>query len=228
MADDSPKQNLPNALPHRVPVSTDANASRRQFAPAAERNAEPIITVLKQHLPERGRALEVASGTGQHAAAFARAFPDIDWVPSDSDARALESIGAWVDEAGLPNLAPPLRLDVTASGWHERPDHPPYDAILAINLIHISPWEATEGLMRGASALLAPGGILYLYGAYKRDGAHTAPSNVEFERWLRAQDPAWGVRDLGDVERAAAAHGLELVEIVPMPANNLSVIFRKG
>jgi cyclopropane fatty-acyl-phospholipid synthase-like methyltransferase len=228
MADDSHNKEAPTTFRYRVTAGADARAARRQFAPAAERNAEPIIAVLKQHLPERGRALEVASGTGQHAVAFARAFLDIDWVPSDPDPKALDSIAGWIEEAGLANLALPLRLDVSAPDWHEQPEHPPYDAILAINMVHIAPWEATEGLMRGAAALLAQGGILYLYGAYKRDGEHTAPSNVEFDRWLRAQNPEWGVRDLCDVERVAAGHGLELVEVVPMPANNLSVIFRKS
>lgn len=202
---------------------------RAQRAPAADRNTEPILSVLKAHLPERGRALEIAGGTGQHAAAFARAFPGITWVASDPDATACESIAAWVEETGLANLSGPLDIDVTQPDWHAKADAAggPFDVILAINLVHIAPWEAAQGLVRGAGALLPAGGLLYLYGPYKRDGAHTAGSNAAFDESLRARDPAWGVRDIGDVAGAARPHGLDLEETVPMPTNNFSLVFRK-
>jgi hypothetical protein len=203
-----------------------AHNDSKSHAPAADRNREPILTVLRRCLPAEGRALEIASGTGQHVVAFAGAFPGICWLPTDIDAGARASISAWMDEAGLANIDAPLALDVTAPGWQEGVERP-VDAILAINLVHISPWNATQGLMRGAGVLLGPGGLLYLYGPYKRDGAHTAPSNAEFDRWLRSQNPDWGVRDASGVEEEANSNGLTLAEIVEMPANNLSLIFRK-
>lgn len=200
---------------------------RRQSAPAVQRNREPILAVLRNHLPRSGRALEIASGTGEHCIAFARAFPGIAWQPSDMAQDALESIEAWRQDAGLANVAPPLHLDVSAPDWPLKAGERA-DAILAINLVHISPWSATEGLMQGAERLLSAGGLLYLYGPYKRGGAHTAPSNADFEGWLKRQDTAWGVRELEDVEALGAAHGLMPESIVEMPANNLSLIFRKG
>lgn len=200
--------------------------SRKQHAPAAERNTRPILDVLKQHLPEQGRVLEIASGTGQHAVAFARAFPNIEWVPSDPDISARESIAAWAEEARLPNLQPPREIDVTRPGWPKGAGGP-FDVILAINLVHISPWAATLGLLKGAGRLLTPGGILYLYGAYRREGEHTSESNIRFEEWLKAQSPEYGVRDMADVEQEANAHGLALADVIEMPANNFSLIFRK-
>lgn len=201
--------------------------SARQFAPAAARNTEPILGVLRDVLPETGRALEIAGGTGQHAEAFARTFPGIQWQSSDPDAAARDSIGARVAESGLGNLAPPLDLDVAAPDW-ERAVEPGLDAVFCINMIHISPWAACAGLLRGAGALLRPGGLLYLYGPYKRGGEHTAPSNEEFDRSLRRRNPDWGVRDLDDVLAAAAGHSLALENVVAMPANNLSVLIRRG
>jgi SAM-dependent methyltransferase len=203
------------------------DASRRRHAPAAERNREPILAVLREHLPHNGRALEIASGTGQHATAFARAFPGIEWLASDPDASARESIAAWAAETGVSNLAAPLDLDVTAPDWFEAFDAS-FDAVLAINLIHIAPWTATEGLLKGAGALLRREGVLYLYGPYRRGGEHTAESNAAFDAQLRAQNPAWGIRDIDEVERAAAAHGLRRDAVVAMPANNFSLVFRKA
>lgn len=147
-------------------------------------------------------------------------------MPSDPDPFARESIAAWSQEAQLPNLLPPLDIDVTRPGWHEGLGMP-FEVILAINLVHISPWAATLGLMEGAGGLLGSGGILYLYGAYRRGGEHTAPSNVRFEEWLKAQSPEFGVRDMADVEREANAQGLVLTDVAEMPANNFSLIFRK-
>ena len=199
---------------------------RAQVAPAAARNQAPILEVLRRVLPPEGLVLEIGSGTGQHAAAFAAACPGLTWQPSDPDPMARASIAAWAEESGLANLRPPLEIDVC------RPDWPgliagPVAAVLSINMIHIAPWAACEGLVRGAGRLLRAGGLLYLYGPFRRDGAHTAPSNAAFDRSLRAQDPAWGVRDLEAVAACAEANGLLLSETVAMPANNLSAIFTR-
>jgi SAM-dependent methyltransferase len=193
------------------------------IAPAVARNREPILAVLRRHLPAHGTVLEVASGTGEHAVHFAAALPQLTWHPSDGDARALRSIAAHRAAAALPNLMQPLALDVTAPEWplvHA-------DAIVCINMVHIAPWAAAEGLMAGAGRLLAPGNVLYLYGPFRVDGEHTAPSNAAFDASLKAQDVQWGVRDVGEVADIAGLHGFDLVERVAMPANNLSVIFRK-
>ncbi len=217
----------------RRPAGPDIGAAkstplhRKCYAPAADRNREPIVSVLKRILPREGRVLEIASGTGQHVVAFARALPALKWCPSDADADARGSISAWIEDAGLPNIRQPQALDVTAPDWPERFEAA-VDAVLAINLIHISAWAATEGLMRGAGALLAPGGLLYLYGPFKRCGVHTAPSNAAFDASLRAQNTEWGVREISDVEAEAGKHGLSLAEIVEMPANNLSLVFTKA
>lgn len=202
-----------------------ATVDRRHSAPA-QRNREPIRQVLREILPARGRVLEVASGSGEHVVHFARAFPRLDWQPSDPEPAACASIAAWLEEAGpLANVAPPLqldaqRLDESAVG--------PVDAILCINMVHISPWAATLGLMRGAGLLLPAGAPLYLYGPYLRAEVETAASNLAFDRSLRARDPAWGLRDVADVAAAAQAQGLHLDRIAEMPANNLSLIFRRG
>lgn len=195
----------------------------RRSAPHVERNAEPIAAVLADVLPARGLVLEVASGTGEHALHFARVFPKLLWQPSDPEPGALRSIEAWRAEAGLFNLLPPVPLDARAAEWPVAEA----DAILCINMVHISPWSATARLMRGAGRLLGEGAPLYLYGAYRRDGVDTAPSNEAFDESLRARDPEWGVRDLEDVVAEAAKHGLRLDAVTEMPANNLSVVFRK-
>lgn len=196
----------------------------KQVAPAAERNAEPIRQVLARVLPARGLVLEIASGTGQHAVHMARAFPQVRWQPSDPDPFGLESIAAWRDEAGLDNLLAPIVLDVTRDPWPVAAA----DAVVCINMIHIAPWDAALALFRGAGRILPAGGLLYLYGPYRFHGAFTAPSNAAFDASLRARDPAWGVRDLDDIEPAAAAAGLHLEETVAMPANNHSLLFRHG
>jgi SAM-dependent methyltransferase len=183
--------------------------------------------VLSEHLPETGRALEIASGSGQHAAAFAKAFPGIDWVPSDPDERARDSIAAWAEEAGSDNLMPVLDIDVTRAAWNEDVEGP-FNAILAINMVHISPWAAAEGLLRGAGSLLTSGGLLYLYGPYRKDDAHTADSNIKFDAWLKGQNEQWGVRDMGEVKHQGELNGLHLGETIEMPANNFSLIFRKA
>ena len=194
----------------------------RGFSPSTARNREPILAVLRRVLGDRARVLEIASGTGEHAVFAARAMPGVSWQPSDPDAASRDSIAAWALHEGLLNIAPPLALDARCSDWGVRG---PFDALVVINMIHIAPWEATQGLFAGAARVLAPGGIVFLYGPYKRCGRHTAPSNEAFEQWLKARDPAYGVRDQGEVEREAARHGFCLREVVPMPANNFSLVF---
>ena len=195
----------------------------KRRAPAAERNRGPILDVLRQVLPGRGLVLEVASGTGEHAVHFARAFPRLLFQPTDADPEALLSIEAWRAEASLDNLLPPVRLDALARAWPVSRA----DAILCINMVHISPWEATEGLMRGAGRILEPGAPLVLYGPYRRAGVPTAPSNEAFDESLKARDPRWGLRALEAVETEAAAHGLRLDRVFEMPANNLTAVFRR-
>jgi len=187
------------------------------------RNREPILAVLKRLLPARALVLEIAGGSGEHAAFFAKSLPSVSWLPTDVDAKALASIAAFRAEAGLPNLLAPVRLDVASQSWPVKR----LNAVVCSNLTHISPWAASEGLMAGAGRTLRAGGILYLYGPYKIDGRHTARSNQEFDAWLHEQNAQWGIRDLGEMRELAARHGLTLAETVPMPANNLSIILRR-
>ena len=197
----------------------------RLHSPAVARNRQPILEVLQQVLPERARVLEVASGSGEHALHCAAAMPGWAWQPSDPNPEALASIAAWRERAGLPNLAEPIRLDATDSAsWPAGP----FEAIVAINLIHVSPWEVAEALMSHAGACLVPGGVLFLYGPYRRGGQHIAPSNAAFDADLRRRDPRWGVRDLEAVTAEAERHGLSLVRLVEMPANNLSLVLQRG
>ncbi|MCC6474845.1 MAG: DUF938 domain-containing protein [Burkholderiales bacterium] len=196
----------------------------RATASAAERNKEPILEVLARVLPASGTVLEIASGTGQHVVHFARALPALQWQPSDPDAGARHSVRAWVAQEGLANVREPIDLDVNVEPWPVASAA----ALVCINMIHIAPWEAARGLMRGAGRILAAGGVLVLYGPYRRGGQHTAPSNEAFDSDLRARDPSWGVRDLEAVETLATGEGFTLDEVVPMPANNLSLVFRKG
>lgn len=198
--------------------------SGARSSPAAQRNREPILQVLRGALPECGLVLEVAGGTGEHAAFFASRFPSLRWQPTDPDPAALASIRAWRDEAGLDNLLEPLRLDASAETWPVAAA----DAILCVNMVHISPWAATEGLMRGAGRLLGAGAPLLLYGPYRLAGVPTAPSNEAFDESLRARNPEWSLRNLEAVEAEAAKHGLRLERVVEMPANNLTVLFRRG
>lgn len=199
----------------------------RQQSPSTARNREPILAELRRVLAPNAKVLELASGTGEHAVFFAAAMPGLDWRPSDPNAEARASIEAWTQAEGLSNVAPPADIDVEAPLWGVEGDAP-FNALVAINMIHISPWEATLGLMAGAGRLLAPGGVLFTYGAYKRDGRHTAPSNESFEQWLKARDERFGVRDLEAVEAAANAQGLTLREIVEMPANNFALVFQRN
>lgn len=199
-------------------------SDHRRSAPHVARNAGPIADVLREILPARGLVLEVASGSGEHALRFAREFPKLLWQPSDSEPAALRSIEAWRAQAGLFNLLPPVSLDARALEWPVAEA----DAVLAINMVHISPWSATLGLLRGAARLLSAGAPLYLYGAYRQAGVETAPSNEAFDESLRARDPEWGVRDLEAVVAEAEARGFALDRVIAMPAHNLSVILRKS
>ncbi len=224
----------PQILPHPPragylsPMSDPAAFSPppgAQSAPAALRNRDPILAVLRHSLPERGLVLEIAAGTGEHAVHCAAALPGLDWQPADQDEAALASITAWRSGAALPNLRAPVQLDAAhPESWPiERAD-----AIVNINMIHISPWAATQGLMAGAGRLLPPGGVLYLYGPYIEPGVETAPSNRAFDESLRARNPAWGLRRLDEVADLAAQHGLGLDQRIAMPANNLSLVFRRA
>lgn len=201
-----------------------ADLTARRMAPATERNREAILAVLRGVLPQSGTVLEIASGTGQHAVHFAAALPGLTWQPSDLDATHRESIAAWTAHAQLANVLPPLAIDVRQEPW----GIDAVDAIVCINMIHIAPWAAAEALFTGAGKRLGPGGVLYLYGPYRRHGAHTAPSNEAFDRQLKVADAEWGVRDMEDVIALGAAHGLTCGEPVPMPANNFSLVFRKA
>jgi SAM-dependent methyltransferase len=195
----------------------------RWRSPSAERNAGPIVAVLKRTLPSAGLVLEIASGTGQHVAHFAQALPKLTWQPSDPDEAMRASIRRWVSAEHLGNVREPLDLDVSRTPW------PPIraDAIVCINMIHVAPWAATTALFAGAANCVIDEGVLFLYGPYRRLGRHTAPSNAAFDSELRSTNPAWGVRDLEAVGAVAADAGFDLVETIEMPANNFSLVFHK-
>jgi SAM-dependent methyltransferase len=193
-------------------------------APAPERNKGPILDVLRRVLPRQGVVLEIASGTGQHVVHFAAGLPDLTWQPSDADAQARASIAAWRADANLPNVLPPLDLDVRCEPWPVQRA----DALVCINMIHIAPWAAAVHLVEGARRILPPGAPLVLYGPYRRDGRHTAPSNAAFDADLRRRNPDWGVRDLEAVAALAAENAFAFDEAVEMPANNLTVVFRRN
>lgn len=211
----------------------------RQYAPATQRNRGAILAILQQVLPPEGLVLEIAAGTGEHAVFFAPQLWPREWLPSDVNPVALASITAWRQDLPSPNLHPPIALSAIDPHWSiEEParqqqlaingvDLSRLNAIVNINMIHISPWAVCEGLMAGAGRLLPSGGILYLYGPFKRDGDHTSVSNEDFDESLRAQNPEWGVRDLEAVVELATHQGLTLIEILPMPANNFSVVCQK-
>jgi len=197
---------------------------RKRESPAAQRNRAPIAEVLAEELPERGVVLEIASGTGEHAVHFSRALPDLTWQPSDPSPAALASIAAWREAQGSPNLLAPVELGAASKDWPLSSA----DAMVCINMVHISPWQATEGLMRGAGRLLLQGAPLILYGPYRRAGHALEPSNAAFDESLKARDPRWGLRELEAVADCAASEGLALSRVVEMPANNLTVVLRKS
>lgn len=197
-------------------------ADGRWFSAPAERNKQPIVDVLSRVLPQSGLVLEIASGTGQHVVHFAGAFAGLQWRPSDPDAELRRSIQARSAEARLPNVLAPLDLDVQSVPWPIARA----DAIVCCNMIHVAPWAATLALMKGARTALAAGGVLFLYGPYRRGGRHTSPGNEAFDAALRAEDPEWGLRDVEAVIGEAEREGFVLGEIVDMPANNLSVVLK--
>jgi len=200
--------------------------SEKQFAPATQRNRDPILQVLKQVLPPTGTVLEIASGTGEHAVYFAPRLRPRQWLPSEVNPILEESIRAWQTEFPCDVLAQPLTIDVMQENWAQQLSEKTLSAMVAINLIHIAPWQACIGLMAGAEQLLTKGGLLYLYGPFKQGGEHTAESNAAFDQSLQQQNLQWGVRNLEDVVSLAQTHQLELQEVITMPANNLSVVFR--
>lgn len=202
-------------------IVAEDDGAVRKHAPATLRNRDAIARVLAELLPERGGVLEIASGSGEHCAYLAARFPAIEWQPSDPDRDALASIASWCD--GLSNVAPPLAIDAAGADWGV--GHA--DAVLCINMVHISPWTATLGLMAGAAELLPRGGPLILYGPYVRAGVATAPSNEAFDASLRSRDPRWGLRDVAEVTAAAAARGLAFDRLVEMPANNIMLVYRR-
>jgi hypothetical protein len=205
-------------MPHSPPPGA-------RTSPATARNRGPILEVLRSRLPASGLVLEVAAGAGEHAVYNAQAFPDLQWRPTDVDAQALESIAAWRAAARLPNLLPALRLDAAdPDGWPVAQA----DGVVSINMVHISPWAATEGLMAGAARVLPSGGGLFLYGPFFESDVPTAPSNRDFDEGLRRRNSEWGIRRLEAVAAAADAQGLVLTERVSMPANNLTLVFRKA
>jgi SAM-dependent methyltransferase len=202
------------------------NDDRRRFAPATSRNRDAILEVLTGLVPAGAHVLEIASGTGEHATFLAERLPVASWQPTDPDPESRASIDTWTTHLGAALVLPALALDVTRP-WPTRPTTSAADVIVCINMIHIAPWSACLALLDGAATSLTPTGALYLYGPYRRAGAHTAPSNAAFDASLRARDPAWGIRDLETVTAEAAARSLHLESVVEMPANNLSVIFRR-
>ena len=195
----------------------------RETAPSPERNRQPILEVLARVLPPHGLVLEIGSGTGQHVAHFAKAMPALTFQPSEMDVERHASIEAWVAEGKLSNVKPPLAIDVTEHPWPVSAA----DALVCINVIHISPWEATLALMAGAGRILPAGGLLVTYGPYMRGGAHTSQSKEAFDASLRARNRLWGVRDIDNVAAVAGNEGFVLGEVVPMPANNLTLVWRK-
>lgn len=201
-------------------AATDA----RRHAPATERNRDAIAAVLADWLPATGVVLEIAAGSGEHAVHFARLFPQLDWQPSDPDPASIASIAAWRAEAGLANVRAPLALDAASTDW---PVATPVAAVLCINMVHISPWAACEGLFAGSARLLAPGAPLILYGPYIEAGVATAESNLAFDASLKARNPEWGLRDIGDMDRLATAAGFARTDRRAMPANNLMLFYRR-
>jgi len=196
------------------------------FSPSVARNSAPILAVLQRVLPMSGLVLEIGCGTGEHAVQFAGAMPGLSWQPSDPDLRSRVSTAGWIKFSGLTNVLPPLDIDVRATAWREELSAR-FDAIVSLNMVHIAPWAASLGLFSIAGALLRRGGVLFLYGPFMRDGVHNAPSNAAFDATLKTQNPAWGVRDIADLERVGKACGVDLSETIQMPANNTSLVFIK-
>ena len=214
--------------PKETALETRQQAGGRMFSPSTARNREPIRAVFLKTMPGSGKILEIGAGTGEHAVYLAEALPDVAWLTGDPDETARASISAWIDAAKLPNLCGPHAIDVTETAWGVE-DHAPFDGLVSINMIHIAPFAAAQGLFAGASRLLRPGGKLFLYGPFARDGVHIAPSNEAFDASLKSRNVTWGVRDLErEITPLAQKNSLALEDVVEMPANNLCVIFRKN
>ena len=203
------------------PIGEERGGGKR-FAQSADRNRDPILEVLQRALPAEGLVLEIGSGTGQHVTHFARALPGLEWQPSDMDPELRRSVECWIRDEQLGNIRGPIALDVQERPWPVARA----DAVVCINMIHVAPWASTLALFDGARSIGAS--VVFLYGPYRRFGAHTAPSNEQFDASLKANDPAWGVRDLEAVDEVAKANGYRLDDATPMPANNFSVVFRPG
>jgi SAM-dependent methyltransferase len=219
---------MSSSEPPGRPVAVEDRSGRgseaRQCSPSAVRNRGPILEVLTRVLPNKGIVLEIGSGTGEHAAYFAKALSGLIWMPSDPDEASRASIEAWIATEGLANVRAPIAIDVREGVWGVE-DDAPFDAIVSLNMVHIAPWEAALGLLAGAGRLLRPNGILFFYGPFMRGGTHTSASNAAFDIDLRKRNPRWGVRDVDQLASDAVPHGLELRQVVPMPANNLSLVF---
>ncbi len=201
-------------------------APQPDFSPAADRNKQPILDVLRQLLPECGNALEIASGTGQHVTWFAAAMPQWTWQPTDAEPAALASISAWVAAQGLRNVRPPLPVDVMLPQWLPEPAQ--FNLIYCANMLHIAPWKCCAALMRGSARHLAPGGVLVTYGPYLEADVATSPGNLAFDESLRQRNPEWGIRRREDFEQQAKAAGLRLVARHAMPANNLLLVWAQA
>lgn len=218
---------MTNEIKPEIALETRNLKGARLFSPSTARNRDAIFEIFQAHMPHSGTILEIGSGTGEHAVHIAAQLPSLIWLPGDPDEASRASIAAWITDAELENVQPPHAIDVTLDDWTR--DAPrPLDAIVSINMIHIAPFAAAEGLIAGAGEILKTGGKLFLYGPFSRNGAHTAPSNAAFDDSLKARDPRWGVRDLDrDIVPLAETAGLALDTIVAMPANNFSVIFER-
>lgn len=206
-----------------TPFIMEAGGEAKRFAPATLRNRDAIADVLASALPTSGTVLEIASGTGEHIVHFAAAFPELAWQPSDHDPTGLASIIAWTDDSGLSNIRPPVRLDASDGDW------PVVSAemVLCINMVHIAPWAAAEGLFAGAAKILPPGGLVYLYGPFREAGIQTAESNEAFDVSLKARNAEWGLRSVEQMNELARRTGFELDARVAMPANNISLFYKR-
>lgn len=220
MQDDSNKP-LPVALEQRA-----QDADQRMFSPSAARNMEPILTVLKALVPADGTVLEIGCGTGEHAVCFAAAMASVTWLPSDPDPASRASTASWIKFSGVRNVLAPIAIDASSAAWGVE-KRGPFDAVISINMVHIAPWAAAVGLFSGAGRLLRIGGLLCLYGPFMHNGAYNAPSNADFDQSLKAHNPAWGLRDIAELERVARAAGLKRDQTFAMPANNTLLVFRR-